>query len=369
MKRIFTSILFLCALVSLTGCEGGLNPRNVKKVVFKANELEHTKSLSTYSFDVYNKEVLKQYNDKSVVFSPISHHLTLGMMLNSENNGQGLFEGISIEESNALCKKILERLSYREKDIVKSFYNCYIYNTLCDDPNVEAPILSEWFYADTYEEDFTNTGKVTNLFLKWINSHSKEIKLKELPILITPSTERLYSNVTNFDGKWSKPFEEKFTKKMDFTSINKSTRKVDMMNKKENLPYYEGEGIKAAELPYGENKYSMVVVMTEDGELSYEDWQLVQNGLSYEPIDLYLPKFTIETEWMDFQVPLANAFLLQVAKIEVDESGTKATAITIGGKYTDAGPPEYKEFKVDKTFHYIIREKETNVILFMGRYY
>ncbi len=368
-------ILFLAFLLIFAGCESKVDPANkdrvVEKVVFAAKELEHTKSLSPYSFDVYNNEVLKQYDDKSVVFSPISHHLTLAMMLNLPNGDNNtLFYGLTIQETNELCNKILNRLAYSEKDVEKSLYNCYIFNTKFNEPNTLAPILAKWYYADTYEEDFTDIEKVKTLFLNWINSKSKEIQLTELPIDISPGTLRLYSNVTNFHGKWSEPFNEKLTKKMDFTSLDKSVNKVDMMNKEADLLYFEGEGIKAVELPYGENKYSMTIVMTDDGDLSYEDWQLVQEGLMYELLNLYLPKFTIYTPEIKFEVPIESSRLMQVAKIEVDESGSKATAITIG--VVDSALPEPskpKDFVVDKTFHYIIREKETDVILFMGRYY
>ncbi len=376
MRKLFTLILIVSTLLMLAGCESNIKPDNeervVEKVIFAAKELEHTKSLSPYSFDVYNTQVLKQHSNKSVIFSPISHHLTLAMMLNEpDDDGSPIFNGLTMQETNELCKKIIDRLAYKEEGIEKSLFNCYIFNTAYNTPNVIAPILANWYYADTFEEDFNDVPKVTKLFLDWINSKSKEIQLTSLPIQITSATHSLYSNVINFKGDWTDSFNKELTKKKDFTSLDKKVSQVDMMQQINDFLYYEGKGIKAAELPYGkEGKYSMTVVITDDGNLSYENWLLIQNGLKSEHLNLQLPKFTIETPRIDFIIPIANARLIQIAKIETDEKGSKATAITIGEKnYAGPGTPEPKDFIADKTFHYIIREKETDVILFMGRYY
>ncbi len=349
-----------------------IEQRDVEKVFFVAEELKQTSSLTKLSFDIYNNEVLKQYNDKSVIYSPIGHHLTLGMMLNSTVNTNPIFNGLTVEENNALCKKILNRLAYVEEDVQVSIYNCYIFNTELNQPNILASVCSEYFYADTFEESFKNQTRVNNLLLSWINKRSNEIQLESLPFDVEPYFIELYSNVTNFQGSWTFPFSEKLTKKQDFTSFNKETHEVEMMQDEGTKLYFEGEGIRAVELPYGAKNYSMTVIVTDDGELSYEDWLLVKKGLKDEFLNLFLPKFTIETPKITFNTPIPNSRLLQIAKIEVDEKGTKATAITTGwvSSNIDNNPlPKPKDFIVDKTFHYIIREKETDVILFMGRYY
>jgi len=50
----------------------------------------------------------------------------------------------------------------------------------------------------------------------------------------------------------------------------------------------------------------------------------------------------------------------------VDEEGTEAAAVTSIGMITTS-MPEITVFKVDKPFLFVIREKSTGVILFIGK--
>ena len=62
--------------------------------------------------------------------------------------------------------------------------------------------------------------------------------------------------------------------------------------------------------------------------------------------------------------------LKQVAKIQVDEEGTVAAAVTvIGNGATSIGPePSYITFTANHPFLYVISEKESGAILFIGQY-
>ena len=57
------------------------------------------------------------------------------------------------------------------------------------------------------------------------------------------------------------------------------------------------------------------------------------------------------------------------AKVEVDEEGSKAAAVTEMMMETTAFMPgdEKVEFTVDRPFVFVIRDKESGVILFTGR--
>jgi serpin B len=56
-----------------------------------------------------------------------------------------------------------------------------------------------------------------------------------------------------------------------------------------------------------------------------------------------------------------------VTYIKVDEDGTEAAAITAAFILGCAAPEKLVEFVVDRPFAYIIKEKSTGMILFMGR--
>ena len=78
------------------------------------------------------------------------------------------------------------------------------------------------------------------------------------------------------------------------------------------------------------------------------------------------------TDFADF-TNIADAQLLissirHITNIEVTEEGTEAAAVTIIGVGTTAMPVDPDPvFRVNKPFLFVIREKSTGVILFMGK--
>jgi serpin B len=62
-------------------------------------------------------------------------------------------------------------------------------------------------------------------------------------------------------------------------------------------------------------------------------------------------------------VPLKLSFVKQKAFVTVDETGTTAGASTVTG----AVPTALEEFRVDHSFIFVIRERQSGTILFMGK--
>ena len=63
-------------------------------------------------------------------------------------------------------------------------------------------------------------------------------------------------------------------------------------------------------------------------------------------------------------VYIGNMF--QKAVIDLDEEGTKAAAVTVISEST--GIPHYVDFHANRPFFYIISEKSTGIIFFIGQY-
>ena len=67
--------------------------------------------------------------------------------------------------------------------------------------------------------------------------------------------------------------------------------------------------------------------------------------------------------------PLFVSFLKHEAWIDVSEAGTRAAAATGGGiASAPSAPPEPKRVIIDRPFFYLVQDKATNAVLFMGRY-
>ena len=179
-----------------------------------------------------------------------------------------------------------------------------------------------------------------------------------------------------------------------------------MMNQYwEEYAYVEYEGIKGVSLPYkGEEVAMKIFIPVEDdgditelfGALSDTEKQHLLDKLDTcgkeELTRLTIPKFTMEKAIEDlpgilrdmgmesafdpnnanFDVIAADLYVSQVlhkAKIEVDEEGTKAAAVTVivGNGATAIMEPEYYEFIADRPFIYVLQDTKTGMILFMGR--
>ena len=172
-----------------------------------------------------------------------------------------------------------------------------------------------------------------------------------------------------------------------------------MMNlRDERFNYAENEYFSMAELPYGNEAFSMVVLLPAEGksldeclpQLNDERWGEWNSSLSSSALNLKLPRFEMEydkeliddmmamgmqeafTPSADFSgmadEDLLISLLQQFTYVKVNEEGTEAAAVTVGGMDVAApGPSTVIPFYVDRPFIFLIKEKSTGVILFMGK--
>jgi serpin B len=196
-------------------------------------------------------------------------------------------------------------------------------------------------------------------------------------------------------------FDKKNTQKADFQKNRKETVEVDMMSlsgEEAKFNYYENDAFQLVELPYKGEDLSMLVFLpdidTFDDFENNIDAELIaeyQNKLQETEIDLYFPKFTLETEYQmkeDLQVlgmprvfsteanlskmskskgkDLYISTIMHKAFVNVNEEGTEAAAATGQvGKITAL--PQTPVFRADHPFIFVIQHKETNQILFLGK--
>ena len=181
-----------------------------------------------------------------------------------------------------------------------------------------------------------------------------------------------------------------------------------MMHRQMRAGYGKNDLCKILRLPYGCHSYSMYVLLPNKGKtiddiirsLSAEKLEQQREGdmtFSYE-VDILLPRFTTESETN--LIPTLSAMgmtrafgkgaefpnmaqghkddlyvemMLQKAKIEVEEEGTKAAAATIAMMATLSAElieeePKIVEFHAKRPFVYYIIENNTGTIFFMGTY-
>ncbi|MCI5160398.1 MAG: serpin family protein, partial [Candidatus Electrothrix sp. AUS1_2] len=211
-------------------------------------------------------------------------------------------------------------------------------------------------------------------------------------------------NAIYFKGKWDSPFKPEKTAEDQFTLPDGTTREVSMMHRKGCFGYSEIEGAQVLDLPYAGDDLSMLVILPDrpDGlpelekRLSAENLKTWTARLREENVEVFLPRFTLSWGVFDLRAPLqvlgmrkafeakpdgsgadfsgmdgtkifALGSVLHKAFVEVNEEGTEAVAATAGLVFYGCASPQYRTFRADHPFLFLIRDKATSSILFLGR--
>lgn len=261
-------------------------------------------------------------------------------------------------------------------------------------------IAKTYYDSHVQNVDFiTNDG--VNTINEWVKEKTED-KIQE--ILAQDSTDELtrmvITNAMYFKGKWASQFDSRITSDESFWVDASTSVKVPMMKDVGIFNYIKTNEFKALEMHYQGDKISMLVLLPHDrnglGSLEKSlDLQKLYDlkvKMTREPLTVHMPKFEFDTEYdlveklqslgvhKAFDENNANfdgitederlfiAKAIHKAFVDVNEEGTEAAAITALVVTLTSGPPEPKhEFRADHPFIFIIQEKHTGEILFMGR--
>jgi serpin B len=277
--------------------------------------------------------------------------------------------------------------------------------------------VQETYGATVRELNFAENAEGARLVInQWVANETKQ-KINDLVPAgsIRPDTLLIVTNAIYFNAKWHDPFEERLTKKADFIVANADSRRdalgfwpgsfkrkrrvsVPFMRQQGSFGYMEDDKFQALELPYVWKEMSMVIMLPRrvDGlpaleqSLTAEKVSAVFSTLGQQLVKIDLPKFKL-TEDVDLggllshRMPVVlgeaadfsgmadrrDIFIsgaIHKAYINVDERGTEAAAATAVGLCGAARhPPKPVEFRADHPFLFLIRDRRTNLILFIGR--
>jgi serpin B len=257
-------------------------------------------------------------------------------------------------------------------------------------------VLAENYGAGMHILDFMNApDKARTIVNDWVAERT-EGKIKDiLPDgSVKPSTRLVLTNAIYFNAAWRAPFDEGNTAPGTFTLLDGSTVSVPMMAASKRLPYGEGNGYAALELPYDGGELSMVLVLPPDLDafekgLSDEQLSSVFSSLRDHQVDVQLPKFKFETSvslvdsLSDMGMPLAFSDaadlsgingkggltigdVLHKAYVSVNEKGTEAAAAT-AVIIEPTSLPQPATIRFDRPFLFFIRDIKTGTVLFVGR--
>ena len=118
-------------------------------------------------------------------------------------------------------------------------------------------------------------------------------------------------NAIYFKSTWKEKFDVSKTAKLPFYLADNSAVQTDFMDGKIDFNRYDDNNAHVFELPYSNNKYSLVVVMPASGisvkqlasGIDSAKWQLWVKGLHASNDELKLPKFKFS-----YDITLNDAF-------------------------------------------------------------
>lgn len=348
----------------------------------------------------------KMQGMESKVVSPLSVAYLMGMLANGADGVtlQEILkaigcEGMDIQQLNDLYKGLIETVGHRDKQTTVSIANYVAVNKKYQLNKSFMQQVSENYHAGVESLDFSS-AKTTDKINGWCKEQTKGM-IPKIIDQVEPSAVSYLMNAIYFNGVWANKFDEKNTKLENFRGYTRDIQKVNMMHQTKKLLYGEMDGFKAVDLPYGNGSYGMTILLpNEDGSISEMMKNLdadkiskLSQNMENSIVDLKLPKFTTELELplngiisslgaptmfeagkADFRKFANGDFfvskMLQKAKIEVSEQGTKAAAVTAAVMLTSAAPMPLRHvnFHADHPFVYLIKDNLSGAILFMGQY-
>ncbi len=366
-----------------------------------------SESSNDLAFPFFDKVCAQHKPNENVIVSPLSLTEVL-VMLSNGAKGETLNQIISLigtkdiplEEQNFAISTLNQYLiSADSKTSVATANSQWIDDELkVKDEYVN--INAKWLNAETRNQDLA-TAKTMNDINSWCDKNTKGCIKKILDQPLSENCRLGLINALYFKGMWAEKFNKDQTREEDFTNYDGAKSKVKMMHQTEIFLAYEGKDVDMAEFDYGNGRFCMDVILPHEGKKLDECLKEFSSSTFFEYVKesrerdviVSMPRMEIK-----FKTPLdapliemgmRNAFMgladfsgisdydklfidkfIQATYIKVDEEGTEAAAVTAAflNKNSAADQePTPLIFNMNRPFAFIIREKDSNTILFMGK--
>jgi len=234
----------------------------------------------------------------------------------------------------------------------------------------------------------------------WVGERTRD-RIPELIVAgqVTELTRLVLTNAIFFKGRWATPFEPALTTEQPFHRADGTTVPVPLMHRRGQERHFAGDGFQVLALPYAGGGIECVVILPRaaDGLRAVEE-RFTPTALAAwldaaEPVKvaIWLPRFRLERRYdlvgalatlgvRDLFIQdkadlsgmtaerLAVGRVVHQAFVEVNEEGTEAAAATaVIANAPGPPPPRPVEFRADRPFLFLIRDRVHGVILFIGR--
>lgn len=345
-------------------------------------------------------KIAAENRNKNIMLSPTSLNFALGMIAEGAKGEtkEALREYLGTDDFAAYAKQYMENIKKYNSDEEKYGYKSKlkIADAVWADDDLKLQdafkkSVSSNFSAKVENLDFSNTDKTCKRINKWCDKNTEGL----IPKIITPDTiskdtELCLTNSLYFESGWSGDPWTLSNKKEKFGDKEKTKYMTCAGDR-----YYENDKATAFGRNYANGLSFVGILPNEEGDFTLEDLDiesLLKSEPEYDEVDCKMPKLNFETSAilndMLSDLGLKNIFsndadfsgiadkntkvsaVLQKTKLELDENGTKAAAVTAAVmKCMSAMAPDpvVKSVELTRPFAFLIFDEMNNEILFMGK--
>lgn len=420
MKKVTMTLAMMAMMMGLASCGTTKNADNSKNnqqddlvasredglmddnyLILSDAQRDIIENNNAFALNLFSQ--MKGFDSK--VVSPMSVSYLMDMLANGADGQtrQEIMkaigcEKVSLKDLNEFYQMMIARANHFDKATTINIADYIALNRQYQLKDGFASTMKNYYQAGIESLDFSKASTLKRIN-RWCSDHTDGM----IPKIIEQVDADAVSYIMNaiyFNGTWTDKFDTRQTKLENFQGYTRDIKKTQMMHRNGKYQYMDNADFAAVNLPYGNGSYSMTLILPNRGKsidevmAGLDAKKVSELGRSMDEcvVDLKLPRFTISqetslndiigklgaptmfTSGADFSNfasgNLSISKMLQKAKIEVSEEGTKASAVTMAMVAMTALRPEPRkvEFHANRPFIYMITEHSTGAILFMGQY-
>lgn len=400
------ALLMSTALFSTTSCDSSSDDSETPQPVICPTDQTTTTILNASknkAFSLFAEVNAITRANENFTISPLSLSEMLAMASNGANGETrkqinsiiGVNDNISKESLNEAFNSLNEYLA--KVDSKTTFTTA---NSVWIDEGfkVKPEFLSDKkLIGETFNQKLS-TIKTMDDINKWCDIKTSGCIKDILTEPLDDYCRMVLANALYFKGMWKNKFSKDDTKEKEFTNSDGSKSKVQMMSQSSMFLGYEGLDMDFVEFPYGNENYCMDVFLPhEDKKLdecmkdfdqkTFEEY-LKKAGTGEVLVEMPRMKLNYKTSLVKplKAMGMTDAFsddadfsgisnektyisdVIQATFVNVDEEGTEAAAVTVATlDNCVVMPMRTSSFIMNRPFVYIIREKTSGTILFIGK--
>jgi serpin B len=355
-----------------------------------------------FSFALFRRLSAAQV-DSNVFTSPLSASMALGMTMNGASGTTydemrstlGFSAGATESEMGESYRSLIALLRALDPGVDFRIANSIWYRNGLPVQPTFLDAGRNWFDAQVSALDFTSPSAVSTIN-DWVST-STAGRIPTILDRIEPDQVMFLIDAIYFKGSWRTRFDPSRTVTATFHGTG-GDQPAKLMRRDGMMGWLGTPEFEAIDIPYGSGAYSMTVLLPAEGtrvddvaaSIGSSAWATWMGRFHDTDVELQLPRFKLSWEReltaelqslgmraafedgrADFSrmasgVQLYISLVKQKTYVDVNEEGTEAAAVTnVGISVTSL--PVRRSFIVDRPFVFVLRERLSGTILFIGK--